>query len=75
MITQLDRDTLRREIMEDNWRDAQIEIKMRNDDDFFYDALVDEFGDTVSDLGVAVDNFCMQYDRDVDDWFKILIEK
>ena len=66
---------LRQDMLLEDWRDEQEEIKMRNDDDFFYDAITDKFEDDVRQLEIDVDNFCMEYDRSSDDWFQLLLEK
>jgi len=57
--------------------DMLIEIKLRNDDDYFYDHIVDKFGETISELFIDIENEVNMYDRgdQLDDWFQILLEK
>jgi len=62
---------LRQDMMLENWCDEQCEIKMRNDDDFFYDYLDDRYGDLVQDFH----DVCKLYDRDFNDWFLNMLEK
>jgi len=67
----------RQDMLEEDYRDEQIEIAMRNDDDFFYDAIMDKFEDTFRELEIDVDNYCIHYGREhsTDEWFQLLLEK
>ena len=68
---------IRQEELDEMRRDMMIEIKMRNDDDFFYDAIEDEFSERIRELHNDIGNYCRMYDRgdNVDDWSQILLEK
>ena len=70
-------DEYRQDMLEEQRREEAYEIKMRNDSDFFYDALMDKFYERVSELGIDLDNFCIRYGREneADKWFQILVEK
>ena len=61
----------RQDMIAEDWRDAQHEIKMRNDDDYFYDYLVDEY-----DTYLSVGTICKMYEREdqIDYWIELLIE-
>ena len=66
---------MRQDMLQEAWQEEQYEIKMRNDDDYFYDAIEDNFGETISELRIEIENFCNQYDRNANEWFDILLEK
>ena len=68
---------LRQDMLLENWCDEQCEIKMRNDDDFFYDAIVDKFESSIRELEIEIDNYCTMYDREdqTDRWFRLFMEK
>ena len=66
---------LRREKYEEAYMEEKIEVAMRNDDDYFYGAVTDEFSDRISMLMVEIENYCDSYDRDSDGWIAILLEK
>ena len=68
---------LRQEKLDEMREDMLIEIKLRNDDDYFYDHIVDKFGETISELFIDIENEVNMYDRgdQLDDWFQILLEK
>ena len=65
--------TLHQEKLDEMRQDMLIEIKMRNDDDYFYDYIVDRYQQEIKDFVWC----CRMYDRgeEVDDWFQVLIEK
>ncbi len=61
----------RQDIILSDWQDAQYEILMRSDDDFFGDDLANYYErHTVAETIEYIES----YDRDVDDWFDFLIE-
>ena len=61
---------------DDMREDMMIEVKMRVDDDFFYDALLDKFEASMRELEIDIDNYCTMYDRgdQTDSWFGQLVE-
>ena len=69
------REEMRQDMLIDAYNDEMEEIKIRNDDDFFYDAITDKFGGEISSLVIDIEKYCGQYDRDVKDWIAILMEK
>ncbi len=63
---------LRQDMLMEVWQEEQEEQKMRADDDFFGDKLDGYYDEhTVADTI----EFIEHYDRDVDYWFDILLEK
>ena len=71
-ITQEDLDELRRDIMEEHYRDTQHEVLMRRDEDFFGSEIEIYYNEhTVMETIEYIEH----YDRDVDYWFDFLMEK
>ncbi len=66
---------MRQDMLQDRWEDEQHEIKMRNDDDYFYDELVDKYVAELDDIRFKIENYCEDYGRDADGWFQLLTEK
>ena len=77
MTKMTDEYDLKQEKLDEMREDMLIEIKLRNDDDYFYDHMMDKFGETLSDLYVQIENEVSMYDRgdQLDEWFQILLEK
>ncbi len=66
---------LRQEKLDDMREDMLIEIKLRNDDDYFYDHIADKYAGELDDIRFQIENECEVYDRDGNDWFQLLTEK
>ena len=62
---------LRQEKMDEMREDMLIEIKLRNDDDYFYDHLSNKFDNLVQEFH----NECQCYDREPYEWFVNMLEK
>ena len=54
--------------------DMLIEIKLRNDDDYFYDHMEDLVAE-LDDIRYRIENECELYGRDGSDWFELFTEK
>jgi len=62
---------LRQEKMDEMREDMLIEIKLRNDDDYFYATIEDKYSEVLQQFA----NECKLYDRDADEWFQLFTEK
>jgi len=71
MISRQEMEDMRQDMLQQDYEDECIEIKLRNDDDYFYDYLSDRYGDMVQQFH----DDCELYDRDFNDWFHNMLEK
>ncbi len=67
------KDELRREIMEDDYREEVMQIHLRTDDDYFANHIEREYGESVRALMRCLKD-SGRGDEDLD-WFQFLLEK
>ncbi len=72
-MTAQEMEEFRQDLLLEQFRETEFEIKMRNDDDFFYDYLVDKYGICITNMY----NDLVQYGREdfFNDWTQSIVEK